>query len=282
MSIIRGWAAFGVVVEDGREFRLRLGLHNLIRVRVFVASAVMSTDSASSSPTLLQLLNGVNLTETFDQISGRSRKTIGTTRREKLVRPKLTSVTFTNNEALNKEVRDFLAENGDIPASKDTIEAFAGLRVQEKVLVTNKKKTWTHETYFTSALSYLLEVATFCVKDIVQHYKYQFPDLNTSNKDGAWAIPDCTSKVNEDVASGILFDLFNLLAELKTVCVLYEGVIEYILKHAAPGESWAEGKFDPDEAPSGQHVQYKKVAESMLRQVRWLLSPVVDVEYNVI
>ena len=107
-----------------------------------------------------------------------------------------------------------------------------------------------------------MEVATFCVTDIVQHKKYDFPILDTSNKDGAWAIPDCMSKVNE--GAGIPFDLFNLLAELKTVCVLCEGVIEYILQHAAPGESWAEGKFDPDEALSRQHVQYKKVAESML------------------
>lgn len=100
----------------------------------------MSTDSAASSPTLRQLLNGVNLTETFDQIGGRSRKTKGTTRREKLVRPKLTTVTFINNEALGKEVQDFLAENGDIPASEDTIEIFAGLRMQEKILVAKKKK----------------------------------------------------------------------------------------------------------------------------------------------
>jgi hypothetical protein len=128
-----------------------------------------------------------------------------------------------------------------------------------------KKKTWTHETNFTSALAHLLEVATCCVTDIVQHNKYQFPILDTSNEDGAWAIPDCTSKVNKGV--GIPFDLFNLLAELMTVCVLREGVIEYILQHAVPGESWAEGKFDPDEAPSGQRVRYKKVAESMLRQV---------------
>ena len=191
----------------------------------------------------------------------------GLTRREKLVRPKLTTVTFTNNEALDKEVQGFLAENGDIPASEDTIEIFAGLRMQEKVLVAKKKKTWTHETAFTNALAHLPEIATCCVTDIVQHNKYQFPILDTSNEDGAWAtrIPDCTSKVNKDV--GIPFDLFNLLAELKTVCVLREGVIEYILQHAVPGESWAEGKFDPDEAPSGQRVRYKKVAESMLRPV---------------
>lgn len=225
----------------------------------------MSTDCAASSPTLRQLLNGVNLTETFDQIGGRSRKTKGTTRREKLMRPKLTTVTFTNNDALGKEVQDFLAENGDIPASKDTIEIFAGLRMQEKVLVAKKKKTWTDETNFTSALAHLLEVATCCVTDIVQHNKYQFPILDTSNEDGAWPIPNCTSKVNKGV--GIPFDLFNLLAELKTVCVLREGVIEYILQHAVPGESWADGKFDPDEAPSGQRAPYKKVAESMLRQV---------------
>ena len=181
------------------------------------------------------------------------------------MRPKLTTVTFTNNEALDKEVQDFLAENGDIPASKDTIEMFASLRIQEKVLVAKKKKTWAHETNFTRALAYLLEVATCCVTDIVQHNKYQFPILNTSNEDGAWAIPDCTSKVNKDVR--IPFDLFNLLAELKTVCVLPDGIIEYILQNAVQGESWAEGKFDPDEAPSGQRVRYKKVAESMLRQV---------------
>ena len=225
----------------------------------------MSTDCAASSPTLRQLLNGVNLTETFDQIGGRSRKTKGTTRREKLMRPKLTTVTFTNNDALGKEVQYFLAENGDIPASKDTIEIFAGLRMQEKVLVAKKKKTWTDETNFTSALAHLLEVATCCVTDIVQHNKYQFPILDTSNEDGAWPIPNCTSKVNKGV--GIPFDLFNLLAELKTVCVLREGVIEYILQHAVPGEIWADGKFDPDEAPSGQRAPYKKVAESMLRQV---------------
>ena len=100
----------------------------------------MSTDSTASSPTLRQLLNGVNLTETFDYIGGRSRKTRGITRREKLVRPKLTTVTFTNNEALDKEVQDFFAENGDIPASEDTIEIFAGLRMQEKVLVAKKKR----------------------------------------------------------------------------------------------------------------------------------------------
>ena len=70
------------------------------------------------------------------------------------------------------------------------------------------------------------------------------------------------SKVNEGV--GIPFNLFNLLAETKTICVLCEDVIEYILQHAIPGESWAEGRFNPDEAPSGQCVQYKKVAESML------------------
>ena len=128
-----------------------------------------------------------------------------------------------------------------------------------------KKKTWAHETNFTRALAYLLEVATCCVTDIVQHNKYQFPILNTSNEDGAWAIPDCTSKVNKDVR--IPFDLFNLLAELKIVCVLPDGIIEYILQNAVQGESWAEGKFDPDEAPSGQRVRYKKVAESMLRQV---------------
>ena len=80
-------------------------------------------------------------------------------------------------------------------------------------------------------------------------------------KDGAWAIPDCTSKVDKDVGT---FDLFNLLAELKTVNVLTEDVIEYILRHAVPGESWAEGKFDPDEAPAGQRV---RIAESMLRLV---------------
>ena len=224
----------------------------------------MST-SSSPSPTLRQLLNGVNLTETFDEIGGRSRKTKGTTRREKLVRPKLTTVTFTNNEALDKEVQDFLAEIGDIPASKNTIEVFEGLGVQEIILVAKKKKTWTHVSNFIRALAHLLEVATFCVTDIVQHNKYQFPILNTSQEDGAWAIPDCTSKVNKDFR--IPFDLFNLLAELKTVCVLREGVIEYILQHAVPGESWAEGKFDPDGAPSGQRVRYNKVAESMLRQV---------------
>ena len=177
----------------------------------------MSTDSesAASSPTLRQLLNGVNLTETFDEIGGSSRKTKATTRREKLVRPKLTTVRFTNNEALDKEVQDFLAENGDIPASQNTLEMFSALRIQEKVYVANQKKTWMHETYFTSAFAYLLEVATCCVEDIVQHNKYQFPILNTSSKDGAWVIPDCTSKVNKD--GGIPFDLFNLLAELKTV-----------------------------------------------------------------
>ena len=65
---------------------------------------------------------------------------------------------------------------------------------------------------------------------------------------------------------GIPFDIFNHLAELKpeTVCVLHEGVIEYIQQHAVQE---AEGKFNPDEAPSGQRVRYKKVAESMLRQV---------------
>jgi|ERR1700722_2338182 len=217
--------------------------------------------SASSSPTLRQLLNGVNLTETFDEIGGSSRKTKATTRREKLVRPKLTTVRFTNNEALDKEVQDFLAENGDIPALQNTLEMFSALRIQEKVCVANQKNTWTHETYFTSAFAYLLELATCCVKDIVQHKKYQFPILRTSREDGAWMI----SKVNKGV--GIDFDLFNLLAEMKTVCVLTEGAIEYILQQAVPGESWAEGKFDPDEAPSGQRVRYKKVAESMLQQV---------------
>ena len=226
---------------------------------------LMSTSSAASSPTLGQLLNGVNLTETFDEIDGRSQKIKGTTRREKLVRPKLTTVTFTNNETLDKEVQDFLAEIGDIPASKNTIKVFAGLGVQEESLVAWKKETWTHEKDFTRALAFLLDVATFCVIDIVQHNKYQFPKLNTSYENGAWATPDCTSKVNKDVM--IPFDLFNLLAELKTVCVLCEGVIEYILHHAVPGESWAEGKFDPDGAPSGQRVRYNKVAESMLRQV---------------
>jgi len=216
-------------------------------------------------PTLRKLLNGVTLTERFDEISGRSRKTRGTTRREKLVRPKLTTVTFANNEAFGKEVQDFLAENGDIPASEDTIGLFTYLRYQEMSLVTETNNTWTHEGHFTSALYHLLGLATFCVKDIVQHKKYQFPRLKTSLEDGAWAIPGCTSKVNKH--GGIPFDMFNLLVEPKTVCVLSEGVMEYILQHAVPGESWAEGKFDPDEAPSGQCVRYKKVAESMLRQV---------------
>jgi|ERR1700722_1220338 len=52
-----------------------------------------------------------------------------------------------------------------------------------------KKKTWTYETNFTSAFAHLLEVSTCCVTDIVQHNKYQSPILDTSNEDGAWAIP---------------------------------------------------------------------------------------------
>ena len=228
-------------------------------------SAVMSTDSAASSPTLGQLLNDVNLSETFDQIAGKSQKTKHTTRREKLVRPKLTSVTFTNNEVLDNEVREFLAEIKDIPASRYTIAIFNALDVREYLMVTKKKTTWTHETNFTEALYLLIEIATLCVEDIVQHNKEPFINLNMSRKDGAWAIPDCTSKVDKDVGT---FDLFNLLAELKTVNVLTEDVIEYILRHAVPGESWAEGKFDPDEAPAGQcGIRYKKIAESMLRQV---------------
>src|ERR1700722_936250 len=59
---------------------------------------------------------------------------------EKLVRPKLITVTFTNNEAFGKEVQDFLTENGDILASEDTIEMFAGLRMQEKVRRQEKKR----------------------------------------------------------------------------------------------------------------------------------------------
>ena len=121
----------------------------------------------SYGPTHRQLLNCVNLTETFDEIGGISRKTKGTTRREELVRPKLTTVTFTNNETLDKEVQDFLAENGDIHASKDTIEMFASLRIQEKVLVAKKKKTWTHETNFTRALlAYLLEAVSLTLFSI--------------------------------------------------------------------------------------------------------------------
>ena len=227
----------------------------------------MSTDSAASSPTLVQLLNDVNLSETFDQIAGKSQKNKRTTRREKLVRPKLTSVTFTNNEALDNEVREFLAKIKDIPASKNTIEMFRSLRVHEIGNVTMLKDTWTHETNFTDALHLLFKIATFCVKDIVQHKKEPFINLSVSKEDGAWAIPDCTSKVNKkDVGT---FDLFNLLAELKTVNALTEDVIKYILQHAGPGESWAEGKFDPDEAPAGQcGIRYKKIAESMLRLVK--------------
>ena len=97
-------------------------------------------------------------------------------------------MTFTNNEALDKEVQDFLAKNRDIPALEDMIEIFASLRMQEKVLVAKKKKTWMHETNFTCALSHLLKVATCCVTDIVQHNIHQFPILNMANEDGAWAI----------------------------------------------------------------------------------------------
>ena len=73
------------------------------------------------------------------------------------------TVTFTNNEALDKEVQDFLAENGDIHASKYTIEMFASLRIQEKVYI---KKTWTHETNFTRALAYLLEAVSLTLFSI--------------------------------------------------------------------------------------------------------------------
>ena len=52
----------------------------------------------------------------------------------------MTTMTFTNNEALGKQVQDFLAKNRDIPALEDMIEIFASLRMQEKVLVTKKKK----------------------------------------------------------------------------------------------------------------------------------------------
>jgi hypothetical protein len=165
--------------------------------------------------------------------------------------------------ALGKEVQDFLAENGDIPASEDTIEIFSGLRMQEKVLVVKKKRLGrTKQSLSLPARSCNMQTL-FSITNI----SFLFSIRPRLQEDGAWAIPDCTltSKVNKGVR--IPFDLFNLLAELKTVCVLHEGVIEYILQHAVPGESWAEGKFDPEEAPSGQRVRYKKVAESMLRRV---------------
>ena len=114
-------------------------IHILIVILALLPSAVMSTDSAASSPTLGQLLNDVNLSETFDQIAGKSQKTKHTTRREKLVRPKLTSVTFTNNEVLDNEVREFLAEIKDIPASRYTIAIFNALDVREYLMVTKKK-----------------------------------------------------------------------------------------------------------------------------------------------
>ena len=108
-------------------------LHNLIFV------AMISTNS-TSSPMLRQLLNGVNLTKTFDEIDSRSQKTKGATLREKLLKPKLTTVSFTNNKALDKEVQDFLAENGDIPASKDMINMFAALHAREIILIAKKKR----------------------------------------------------------------------------------------------------------------------------------------------
>ena len=77
-----------------------------------------------------------------------------------------------------------------------------------------------------------------------------------SNEDGTWGILDCTSKVNKGVE--IPFNLFNLLVELKTVCVLCEHVIEYIQQHAVPGESWAEGKYGPNEAPSANMYSTRK------------------------
>ena len=53
--------------------------------------------------------------------------------------------------------------------------------------------------------------------------------------------------MNKDVR--IPFDLFNLLAELKTVCVLHDGIIEYILQNAVQEKVGLKANLIPMKLP---------------------------------